>query len=228
MGRMDDLRRLSEAAKRTVGDPELTDRMRKAAGDAVTAASSAVAGAESVARRSGMTTRSGRISKFKMARSALTPAQTARTVLDAAAEEIREHRATGVSEPEAVAERTIPALHPDFFTAQLRAASKPLTTDNLAAVARLASANIALNAHRWLEVLGTPESRHDWDRRFYTVDEDAEAACLRPDLMIDFLWARDTRLHSPLDDLVAQLGDTIVSAIRRFGPQLPADLWNAD
>jgi hypothetical protein len=226
---MDDVRRLKNLASAKLSDPELQRGAGKIAGDAVSAAAQALDGLEAVARRSGMTTRKGKVSKVKLAKALVTPRQSARTVLDAAAAQINDRRASQVPSPDATAApiepRDIPMLFPSFYEDQLHTAAKPVTENNIAAVAGLTSANIALNAHRWLEIVGTPEEHRQWEQEFFSTDGDLAAMARRPDRMIDFLWNVSPRLHPGLRDLVEQMKDTITSAAGRFGPELPIDMW---
>lgn len=94
MGRMDDLKRLKDAATERLSDGELTDTVSKAVGGAVVGASSALDSVESVAKRSGLTNKKGDVSKIKVAKTLLRPTKAARTILDAAAAEIEDRRAT--------------------------------------------------------------------------------------------------------------------------------------
>jgi hypothetical protein len=94
MGRLDDLKRLKDAAAAQLIDEGLASNVSKAAGDLVVGASAVVAGAEAVAERSGLTKRNGQISKFKVAKAALRPAETAKTLLDAVADEVQARRQT--------------------------------------------------------------------------------------------------------------------------------------
>jgi hypothetical protein len=123
-------------------------------------------------------------------------------------------------------ERDIPVLNPAWFEEQLRNAGKPVTKHNAAAAARLTSANLALNAHRWLGLIGTPLDRRQWDQRFHRPDADIEAALARPDAMIDFLWAVSPRVHPGLRDFVNSMRETFHSAAQKFGDELPADMWS--
>jgi hypothetical protein len=97
MGSGDRLKKIKEAAEARLKD----ESIRKGLADAVTGAASALEGAEAVAQRSGLTKRSGEVSKFKVAKAALKPGKTARTLLQATAEEIRDRRTTDASSPEA-------------------------------------------------------------------------------------------------------------------------------
>jgi hypothetical protein len=116
-------------------------------------------------------------------------------------------------------------LHPNYFEEALAAAGKPVDQQNIIAVAGLFSANMALNANRWLEVVGTEETREEWRSRFQPVEHPTEMVG-RPDDMIDFLWAVSPRLHPGIRDLVEQMRSTIVSASQNFGPELPTDMWS--
>jgi hypothetical protein len=97
MGRRDDLKKLREAAAAALSDPESraeAGRMVvKAAGDAVIVGSMTMEGVEAVAKRSGLATRKGKVSKVKVAFALTHPAKTARTLATATAEEIAERRA---------------------------------------------------------------------------------------------------------------------------------------
>jgi hypothetical protein len=118
-------------------------------------------------------------------------------------------------------------LNPSWFEDQLRDAGKPVTTHNAAAVARLTSANLTLNAHRWLGIVGTHKDRNRWDALFGRPDADLAATLARPDAMIDFLWAVSPRVHPGLRDFMAGMGQTVHGATRKFGDELPADMWSA-
>ena len=226
---MDDVRRLKNLASAGLSGPELQLGVARTAGDAVTAAARALDGLEAVARRSGMTTRKGKVSKAKVAKALVKPMRSARTVLDAAAAEINDRRGSQVPSWDATVmptePRDIPMLFPTFYEDRLQTAGKPVTETNIAAVAGLTSANIALNAHRWLEIVGTPEVRQQWEREFFSSDGDLTAMARRPDRMIDFLWNVSARLHPGLWDLVEKMKETITSAAERFGPELPIDMW---
>jgi len=123
--------------------------------------------------------------------------------------------------------RDIPLLNPMWFENQLSQAGKPTTSRNKAAIAGLTSANLALNATRWLDVVGTPEIRRRWDAEFGRPDEDLPSMLGRPDRMIDFLWAVSPRLHPGLRDFVGSMAGTFQDTARRFGPELPLDMWSA-
>ena len=63
-----------------------------AASAAVGSASGAIEAAEAVAERSGLTKKNGEISKVRVARAALRPTKTAKTVLQASADELEARR----------------------------------------------------------------------------------------------------------------------------------------
>jgi|ERR1019366_2597118 hypothetical protein len=124
------------------------------------------------------------------------------------------------------AERTIKPLHPDFYHSALDAAGKPVTDSNVAAVAGLTSANLALNAHRWLDAIGTPSARAEW-QSIFTSDEPDPDIVTRPDRMIDWLWKLSPRLHPGLTEFVASMRETIVRSTQKFGPDLPQNMWES-
>jgi|SRR3954453_6649161 hypothetical protein len=92
MGRLDDLRKLKDATAAKVTDEGLRSKLAKSAGDVVSGASGVIEGAEAIAERSGLTGKDGSISKVRLAKSALRPTKTAKTLLGAAADEIRVRR----------------------------------------------------------------------------------------------------------------------------------------
>ena len=120
----------------------------------------------------------------------------------------------------------VPVLNPNYFEDALRAAGKPVTLGNVVAVAGLFSANLALNANRWLEVVGTPEVKARWSMQFRPVERPEQMIC-RPDDMIDFLWGVTPRLHPGIRDVVKQMKKTIIDACQSFGSELPLDMWSA-
>lgn len=93
MGRMRDFKKLAESAGAALTDSENRAAVAKAAGDAVVGTASAMAAAESVGQRAGLAKRNGGISKFKVAKSLLSPVDTGKTILAATAAEISERRA---------------------------------------------------------------------------------------------------------------------------------------
>ncbi|WP_143447292.1 hypothetical protein [Kibdelosporangium aridum] len=122
-------------------------------------------------------------------------------------------------------DRDITRFNPTWFEDQLESARKPVTTHNAAAVAALTSVNLALNAIRWLNVVGTPEVRQRWDNQFGRADEDYAEILARPDKMIDFLWSVSPRLHPGLHQFAETIASTVQSRLRDFDEQLPLDMW---
>jgi hypothetical protein len=88
MSRWDELKKVKDTAKAKLDEADL----KKLAGDAVIGASNVADGAESVARRSGLTKKNGEISKLRVAKAAVQPRKTARTLLGATADEVRARR----------------------------------------------------------------------------------------------------------------------------------------
>jgi len=89
MGKFDDLKKLRHAVVDKLATGEVADKLKSTAVDAVTGAAGVVESVEAVAERSGLTNKEGEISKLKVAKAAFRPAKTARTLLDATAEELR-------------------------------------------------------------------------------------------------------------------------------------------
>lgn len=88
VSRWDDLKKVKDAAKAKLDETDFA----KLAGDAVVGASNLASGAESVAQRSGLTNKEGEISKLKVAKAAIRPHKTARTILGATADEVQARR----------------------------------------------------------------------------------------------------------------------------------------
>lgn len=65
---------------------------KKAAAESIVQAAKAMEIAEAAAQQAGLTTKSGKISKFRAARAALRPTSTARDLLAGAAAEIERRR----------------------------------------------------------------------------------------------------------------------------------------
>lgn len=130
--------------------------------------------------------------------------------------------------PSAPGPRDIPTLYPDFFAAPLVAAGKPVTENNLMALAELATRNLVLNAQFVFDKLGDPASKDRFLRTFDDDRTDAEWLATTPDRMIDFMWAYP-RCHSLLRDFVDRgMPETMAGVCAKFpGPDLPADLWGA-
>ncbi len=95
MGRFDELKRLKDATTAKLADENLRPNLAQAAGEALLGAASVIEVAEAVAERSGLTKKNGDISKVKVARAALQPTKTAKTLLGAAAEEVQARRRAG-------------------------------------------------------------------------------------------------------------------------------------
>ena len=91
MSRWDDVKRLKDAAKAKLDEADLG----KLAGNAVIGAQNLADGAEAVAGRSGLTKKNGELSKLKVARAAVQPRKTARKLLSATADEVRDRRGAG-------------------------------------------------------------------------------------------------------------------------------------
>lgn len=124
--------------------------------------------------------------------------------------------------------RTIGQLYPDFYTAALRDAGKPITDGNVLALAGLTACNLALNADQWFDVIGDDGVRQEWAVRFNRPDAASDHDLVRiPDAMVDFLWQWDGRLHRVLGDFVSSMHDSAVSASRNHGDVLPRDMWSA-
>ncbi len=96
MSKWDEVRRYKATASAKLQDTDLAEL----AADAVVGAAGLLQGAEDVARRSGLTSRDGSISKLKVARAAMSPAATGRKLLIATSEEIQERRRAPQSGPE--------------------------------------------------------------------------------------------------------------------------------
>ena len=92
MERMDNVRRFKDVTSAKLTDPELGSQVRKVAGDAVVKASETLNAVESIAQRSGMASKDGKVSKRRVLGAALRPRKRVRQVLDATADVIREGR----------------------------------------------------------------------------------------------------------------------------------------
>jgi hypothetical protein len=73
VGRLEDFKKLKEAAAGKLAEENLTFNLGKAAGDAVVGVSGLIQGAEAVADRSGFINKNGDLSKLKLATAALRP-----------------------------------------------------------------------------------------------------------------------------------------------------------
>ena len=135
-------------------------------------------------------------------------------------------KSAALGQEKRAAERSIAALNPNFYHRALLAAGKPVTTSNVRAVAALTSANLALNAHRWLQAIGTPSDRNDWQSIFSSDEPDPDIVS-RPDRMIDWLWALSDRLHPGLAEFVPSMHKTIVDSAEKFGDGVPQDMWES-
>lgn len=129
--------------------------------------------------------------------------------------------------PSAPQPREIPQLNPAFYQAALVSAGKPVTPGNVAAIGGLTATNLALNANRWLDVVGTPAACADWNARFGPTGNDPARIVQRADEMIDFLWDFSPRLHPGLREFVDSMRETAASASQAFGDELPLDMWGA-
>jgi hypothetical protein len=89
MSRWDDVKKMKNAAKVKVTETDLASL----AGGAVLGAQGVIEGAESVAKRAGLTKKNGEMSKVKLAKAAVRPRTTAKRLLDATADEISARRA---------------------------------------------------------------------------------------------------------------------------------------
>jgi hypothetical protein len=125
------------------------------------------------------------------------------------------------------ASRDIPPLYPAFYKRVLLEVGKPVTPENLIALANLTTANLALNAHRWMEAIGTPAERARWSQRFHADDPDLERLARRPDAMVDFLWEWNPRVHPGLREFVGNMERTLQDSAIKYGDQLPFDMWGA-
>jgi hypothetical protein len=97
VSRWDDVKRIKDTAKAKIDEMDFA----KLASDAVVGASALADGAESVAKRSGLTKQNGEISKFKVAKAVVRPHKSVRKVIDATAEEVQTRRDASASEPPA-------------------------------------------------------------------------------------------------------------------------------
>ena len=146
-----------DVASAKVNDPEFRRRTAQASADALSAAAGAAGGLEAVVHVGGLTDRDA-MSKLKVGKALLTPMQPAKGSL------VREAESPGraASQPRSASGGRRPAQgHPAALPVLLRdrtagTAGKPLTAHNTAAVAGLTSANLALNAERWLHIVGSP------------------------------------------------------------------------
>lgn len=93
MSQFNDVKRLKEAAASKFQEGHVASRVAHLAGDAVVKVSSAVDGAESVAKRAGLTNRKGDVSKIKIAKQLARPTRSAKLLLSATAEELQKGRA---------------------------------------------------------------------------------------------------------------------------------------
>lgn len=129
--------------------------------------------------------------------------------------------------PPAAGPRDIPPLYPAFYEKALVDAGKPVTPGNIVALANLTTANLALNAHQWMDAIGTPDDKARWAQRFSTDEPDLDGLVRRPDAMIDYLWAWTPRIHRVLREVMVKLPETLREAPRKYGDELPFDMWCA-
>jgi hypothetical protein len=123
--------------------------------------------------------------------------------------------------------RDVAQLYPTFYENILREARKPINRDNIVAIANLTTANLAVNAHRWLELVGTADDIARWEARFQSYETVTDGLLRRPDAMIDHLWAVSPRLHRGLRDFVKKISTTAREAAAPYGDELPFDMWGA-
>lgn len=98
MGRMDDLKKVKDGVAAKLAQANLG----KVAGDAVVSASEFLDGVESVAKRSGLTDKEGKISKRKVAWAVVARRKrTARALLRATSEELQARRGNDDAGPQA-------------------------------------------------------------------------------------------------------------------------------
>lgn len=122
-------------------------------------------------------------------------------------------------------------LYPDFYRTALREAGKPVSQENVVALAEFTAWNLALNAHQWFRVIGDQQAQAQFQTRFdssnYDTYEIVRLASV-PDDMIDYLWAWNRRAHPGLHQFVDSLRNTIASKLSEYGDELPMNMMEME
>ena len=125
----------------------------------------------------------------------------------------------------------MPILYPDFYHAALREAGKPVSQENVVALAEFTAWNLALNAHRWFGIIGDQQAQTQFQKRFDSSNYDTyEIARLArvPDDMIHFLWAWNRRVHPGLLQFVDSMRNTIARKLPQYGDELPMNMMDME
>jgi hypothetical protein len=124
----------------------------------------------------------------------------------------------------------VPAYYPLTYTSALEQAGKPVTDNNIDALARFTAWNIAINAWNiainaegWFHALGDGRAKGQFHERFQGSSVPEPVGHLA-DQMIDFLWNWTPKCHDALHDFTNTLVPFLANHIRHMSDTLPENL----